>query len=63
MGRLLFALLLVVAVVFGATQSSALLFWIMGPWTAVGIQHDGSATNMAFGQNLPRSAWISPTFW
>jgi hypothetical protein len=58
MGRPFFALLLVVALVFGATQASALLFWLMGPWTAVGIEHDGSATHMAFGQNLPRPAWI-----
>jgi hypothetical protein len=58
MGRLLFGLLLAVALVFGATQASALLFWIMGPWTAVGIQQDGTATHMAFGQNLPRPAWI-----
>jgi len=25
----------------------------MGPWTAVGIEHDGSATHMTFGKNLP----------
>jgi len=30
----------------------------MGPWTAVGVQHDGSAMHMAFGQNLPRPGWI-----
>jgi hypothetical protein len=58
MGRLFFGVLLAVALVFGATQASALLFWIMGPWTAVGIEHDGSATQMAFGQNLPRPAWV-----
>ncbi|MFL5072094.1 MAG: hypothetical protein ACJ8D9_21150 [Xanthobacteraceae bacterium] len=58
MGRPFFALLLVVALLFGATQASALLFWVMGPWTAVGIQHDGTATHMAFGQNLPRPAWV-----
>jgi hypothetical protein len=58
MGRPFFALLLVVALVFGATQASALLFWIMGPWTAVGIQQDGSTTHVAFGQNLPRPAWV-----
>ena len=52
------ALLLIVALMFGVSQASALLFALMGPWTAVGIQHDGSATHMAFGQNLPRPEWI-----
>src|SRR5262245_57243048 len=54
----LFALLIIVAVMFGASQASALLFAFMGPWTAVGVQHDGSAMHMAFGQNLPRPGWI-----
>src|SRR5262245_56414352 len=58
MGRRLFALLIVVALVFGASQASALLFWLMGPWTAVGIEQDGSATHMTFDRNLPRPAWI-----
>jgi len=58
MGRLFFALLLVTALVFGTTHASALLFWLMGPWTAVGIEHDGSVTHIAFGPNLPRPAWI-----
>src|SRR5215475_11130010 len=52
------ALLLIVALMFGVSQASALLFALMGPWTAVGIQHDGTATHMAFGQNLPRPEWI-----
>src|SRR5262249_62141934 len=52
------ALLLIVALMFGVAQASALLFAMMGPWTAVGIQQDGSAMHMAFGQNLPRPSWI-----
>src|SRR5215475_2806246 len=50
--------LLVVTLVFGASHASAIIYWIMGPWTAVGIEHDGSATHMAFGQNLPRPGWV-----
>jgi hypothetical protein len=30
----------------------------MGPWSAVGIEHDGSQTHMVFGQNLPRPEWV-----
>ena len=52
------ALLLIVALMFGVSQASALLFAMMGPWTAVGIQQDGTAMHMAFGQNLPRPAWL-----
>jgi hypothetical protein len=54
----LFALLIIVAVMFGASQASALLFAFMGPWTAVGVLQDGSTTHMAFGQNLPRPGFI-----
>src|SRR5262245_27992647 len=52
------ALLLIVALMFGVSQASALLFALMGPWTAVGILQDGTTTHMAFGQNLPRPGWI-----
>lgn len=58
MSSRLFAFLIIVAVMFGASQASALLFAFMGPWTAVGVQHDGTLTHMAFGQNLPRPGWI-----
>src|SRR3954470_13594731 len=30
----------------------------MGPWSAVGIEQDGSATHMVFGQNLARPEWV-----
>jgi len=58
MRGLLFGFLLVVTLVFGASYASAILFSIMGPWSAVGIEQDGSATHIAFGQNLPRPAWV-----
>src|SRR4051794_8974496 len=58
MRGLLLGFLLVVTLVFGASHASAILYSIMGPWSAVGIEHDGSATHMAFGQNLPRPEWV-----
>lgn len=58
MGRRFLALLIIVVLVFGTAQASALLNWIMGPWSAVGIEQDGSATHMSFGQNLSRPEWV-----
>ena len=54
----LFGFLLVVTLVFGASHASAILYSLMGPWSAVGIEHDGTQTHMAFGQNLPRPEWV-----
>jgi hypothetical protein len=53
-----FAILAILAFVFGASYASALLFRAMGPWTAVGIQSDGGTTHMAFGPDLPRPDWV-----
>src|SRR5215216_4495762 len=58
MRGLLFGFLLVVALVFGASHASAILYAFMGPFTAVGFEHDGSQTHFAFGQNLPRPEWV-----
>src|SRR5262247_2762233 len=58
MRGLLLGFLVVVTLVFGAPYASAILFSVMGPWSAVGIEQDGSATHMAFGQNLPRPEWV-----
>src|SRR4051812_5791097 len=58
MRGLLLGFLLVVTFVFGASDASAILYSVMGPWTAVGIEHDGSATHMAFGHNLPPPEWV-----
>src|SRR5215212_4443605 len=58
MRGLLFGFLLVVTLVFGASYASAILFSVMGPFSAVGIEQDGSQTHMAFGQNLPRPEWV-----
>src|SRR5712692_4439051 len=56
--RRLFPLLVILAFVFGASYACALLFRVMGPWTAVGVQSDGSTTHMAFGPDLPRPDWV-----
>ncbi len=56
--RRFFALLAILAFVFGASYASALLYRVMGPWTAVGIEGDGSATHMAFSPDLPRPDWV-----
>jgi hypothetical protein len=53
-----FAILAILAFVFGASYASALLFRVMGPWTAVAVQGDGSTTHMAFAPDLPRPDWV-----
>jgi hypothetical protein len=58
MRGLLFGFLVVVTLVFGASYASAILFSFMGPFSAVGIEQDGSQTHMAFGQNLARPEWV-----
>jgi hypothetical protein len=58
MRGLLLGVLLVVTLMFGASHASAILYSLMDPFTAVGIEHDGSQTYMAFGQNLPRPEWV-----
>ena len=56
--RRLYWLILVVTLMFGASYASVLLNGLMGPWSAIGIEQDGSQTHMQFGQNLPRPAWV-----
>ena len=58
MRGLLIPFLIVVGLVFGASYASAILFSFMGPFSAVGIEQDGSQTHMAFGQNLARPEWV-----
>ena len=56
--RFLIPLLFVVALIFGASHASAIIFWAMGSWSAVGVEQDGSQTQMQFGQSLPRPEWV-----
>jgi hypothetical protein len=53
-----FAILVILAFVFGASYASALLFRAIGPWTAVGVESDGNTIHMAFGPDLPRPDWV-----
>ena len=57
MRRFLF-LVLLVALAFGAPYAAALINAAMGPWSAVGIEADGSRTAMQFGRDLPRPEWV-----
>jgi hypothetical protein len=56
--RRLFPFLVIISLVFGASYASAIIYRAMGPWTATGIEHDGSVTHMQFGANLPRPDWV-----
>ena len=56
--RRLYALLFLVAIVFGASYASALISRIMGPWSSVAVHQDGSLTHMQFGTDLPRPQWV-----
>ena len=56
--RRLIPLLFIVALVFGASYASALIFRVMGPWSSVGFHQDGSQTFAEFGTHLPRPGWV-----
>jgi len=56
--RRLIALLIVLAIAFGAPYAAALVNRLMGPWSAEAIEADGSRTRMQFGQDLPRPDWV-----
>lgn len=58
MARWLFRLLLVVAVLFGAPYASLILYHLMGSWSAVGVEADGTTTTMEFGPGVPRPDWV-----
>jgi len=56
--RRLLPLLLLVTIVFGASYAAVIINAMIGPWGVHAIEHDGSVTNMQFGQNLPRPEWV-----
>ena len=56
--RRLWPLLFLIALVFGASYASALIFRVMGPWSATGVEADGSLIHMEFGTHLPRPEWV-----
>ncbi len=56
--RRLIALLVVLTLLFGAPYAGAILYRLMGPWSATGVEQDGSLTHMQFGPDLPRPQWV-----
>ncbi len=56
--RWLFPLLIIVALVFGASHAAAIISAVMGPWSATAIEHDGTQSHMQFGRDLSRPAWV-----
>lgn len=58
MSRAFFYFLIAVAVVLGTPYAAMLLNRAMGPWSATGIERDGSTTYMEFGDTVPRPDWV-----
>ena len=56
--RLFVLLLVVIAVMAGSPYAALVLNRVMGPWSVVAHESDGSNTTMQFGQNLPRPSWV-----
>ena len=56
--RRLWLVLFIIASVFGASYAALIVNAMIGPWSAVAIEQDGSATHMQFGQDLPRPEWV-----
>jgi hypothetical protein len=56
--RWLWPFLVIFMLVFGASYASVAVSALVGPWSATAIEQDGSATNITFGQNLPRPDWV-----
>ena len=50
--------LFIVALLSGAPYGAALINRALGPWGATAVEHDGSLTQMQFGQDLPRPEWV-----
>ncbi len=60
MRRFLLALVLL-AVLFGSPYAAMILNHAMGPWSAIGIEQDGSTTAMQFDPNMPPADFV-PVF-
>jgi len=60
MRRFLFALVLL-AFLFGSPYAALLLNQIMGPWSATGIEQDGSISQFTFDPNLSAPDFV-PVF-
>jgi len=56
--RRLFPFLVIIALVFGASYASTIIYRVMGPWSATAVEQDGNLTHMQFGSDLPRPVWV-----
>jgi hypothetical protein len=57
MRRLWFVLILV-TIVFGASYASVIVNAMIGPWSVIATEPDGSVTSVQFGQQQPRPDWV-----
>ncbi len=58
MPRLVLWLIVIATLAVGAPYAALALNILQGPWSASGIEHDGSVTSMVFDRNLPRPSWM-----
>jgi hypothetical protein len=58
MARVFIYLVVTVTLYFGAPYAAAIIFRVMGPWSADAIEADGSVTHMEFGTHLARPDWV-----
>src|SRR5262245_56965791 len=56
--RRLIQLAILVGLVSGPSDATALINRIMGPWSSTAIHQDGSLSHMQFGVDLPRPEWV-----
>src|SRR5690242_8794091 len=56
--RLILIAAVLITLAVGAPYAGLLLNRATGPWSATGIERDGSVTRMSFGRDLPRPEWI-----
>jgi hypothetical protein len=59
MPRFVFWLIVLATLAVGTPIVAMLLDRAMGPWSATGIEHDGSVTTIAFDRTQQRPDWIA----
>ncbi|MGB7694774.1 MAG: hypothetical protein WBM12_18105 [Pseudolabrys sp.] len=64
--RRLFPFLVIIALVFGASYASTIIYRVMGPWSATAVEQDGNLTHIQFGstcrgrngcRSIPAPGW------
>ena len=58
MPRLVLWLIVIATLAVGAPYAALVLNVLQEPWTATGIEHDGSVTEMRFDRTMPRPSWM-----